>query len=143
MKNYLKEKGTMNYYCILKRLIIKKWVLIQVCQVMGNSFNKHVFSKGITNKIIDNFDFSNIDYNKDNFWKIDILIPSLKQYAKCINLFNCLKDCNMLNDYILHCRNNGIVDNDFFENMRSYAKEMNLSTGIKSNITKLIKKIKL
>lgn len=110
---------------------------------MGNNFKKYTYSQGITNKIADNFDFSKIDYNKNNFWKIDILIPSLKQYAKCINLFDCLKDCNMLNDYISHCRNNGIVDNDFFENMRSYAQEMNLSTGIKSNITKLIKKAKV
>ena len=110
---------------------------------MGNNFKKYTYSQGITNKIVDNFDFSKIDYNKNNFWKIDILIPSLKQYTKCINLFNHLKDCNILNDYISHCRNNGIVDNDFFENMRSYAQEMHLSTGIKSNITKLIKKVKV
>ena len=30
---------------------------------------------------------------------------------KCINLFNRLKDCNILNDYISHCKNNEINDN--------------------------------
>ena len=116
--------------------------IINIYKQMENSFNKYAFSKGITNKIVDNFDFSNIDYNKDNFWKIDILVPSLKKYTKCINLFNRLKDCNVLNDYISHCKNNEINDKDFLANMRSYAQEMRLSTGIKSNITKLRKKAK-
>lgn len=116
--------------------------ILNIYKQMGNSFNKYKFSKGITNKIVDNFDFSNIYYNKENFWKIDILVPSLKKYTKCIDLFNRLKDCNILNDYISHCKNNEINDNDFFANMRSYAQEMCLSTGIKSNITKLRKKVK-
>lgn len=110
---------------------------------MSEDFKEYKYSHGITNKIVDNFDFSKINYNENNFWKIDMLIPSLKQYAKSISLFNRLNDCNILNDYISHCRNNGIDDNYFLENMRSYAQEMHLSTGIKSNITKLIKKVKI
>ena len=113
--------------------------IISVYKQMKNNFNKHAYSEAITNKIVDNYDFSDIDYNKDNFWKIDILVPSLKKYTKCINLFNRLKDCNILNDYISHCKNNEIYDKDFFANMRRYAQEMCLSTGIKSNITKLLK----
>lgn len=105
-----------------------------------NDFKKCTYSPGITNKIVNYFDFSQINYNNTNFWKIDILIPSLKDYTKCINLFNRLKNCNVLNDYISHCRSEEIFDCTFFENMRSYAQEMRLSSGIKSNITKLINK---
>src|SRR5699024_6765020 len=83
---------------------------------MSEDFKEYKYSHGITNKIVDNFDFSKINYNENNFWKIDMLIPSLKQYAKSISLFNRLNDCNILNDYISHCRNNGIDDNYFLEN---------------------------
>lgn len=109
---------------------------------MDDTFKEYTYSQGITNKIVNNFDFSKIDYDKTNFWKIDILIPSLKSYTKCLNLFNRLNEINKLNDYISHCRNNAITNDNFFENMRMYAQNINLSPGIKSNITKLIIKPK-
>lgn len=114
----------------------------EVYKKTGKSFSKYEYTDGIKNYIIENFDFSQITFVEDNYWKIDILVPKLLTYIKCLHIFKRLEECGKFNSYISHYK---IIKGDnykFIEFMRMYANEMGLGSGTKSNITKFLKKLR-
>ena len=111
--------------------------VVKVYKNMGIHFKKYYFTKGFINMVIKETDFSDISFNINNFWKIDILIPSLNSYDKCIKIFDQLKDENKIRDYATYYRNNDKLQNKkFLEYLQIYTEEM--SPSIKANITRAI-----
>ncbi len=108
---------------------------------MGNDFKKEIFTLGFTNKIVNEMDFSSINYTVSDFWKIDILIPSCNTYDKCVKIFDRLRANNKIIDYSVYYKNNkNLKEIDFIEKLGLYASEMTPST--KGNITKAIRKVR-
>lgn len=152
--NLFKEKGFYTLLIYSKSIADKKFKLdmdlinidnyneslFRVYKNMGKNFMKYDFTKGFTNKIVKNMDFSTIDYNESNFWKIDILIPSLNTYTKCVKIFDQLNDNDMIIKYATYYKNNIKLKNlSIIENLKTYSNEMDAST--KGNITKALKKV--
>lgn len=114
-----------------------KEAVVNIYQNMGNYFKNCCFTSGFINMVIKETDFSNISFNISNFWKIDILIPSLSSYDKCIKIFDRLKDENKIIDYATYYKNNDKLQNKKFLNyLQMYTEEM--SPQIKGSITKAI-----
>lgn len=108
---------------------------------MSSVFSRFKFSKGITDIIVDTCDFKKIDFNRLNFWKIDILVPSLVTYQKCCRIFDRLLACNLLNEYILYYKNDVLDGNiRILFYLAEYANNKNLDSSVKANITKAINK---
>lgn len=108
---------------------------------MGNDFKKKGFTLGFTNKIVNEMDFSSINYTASDFWKIDILISSCNTYDKCVKIFDRLRANNRIVEYSVYYKNNkSLKDIGFIEKLGLYASEMTPST--KGNITKAIRKVR-
>ena len=113
--------------------------VVKVYKNMGIHFKKYYFTKGFINMVIKETDFSDISFNINNFWKIDILIPSLNSYDKCIKIFDQLKDENKITKYATYYRNNDKLQNkNFLKLLQMYAEEMSLSPQIKASIKRAI-----
>lgn len=83
-----------------------KKTIYDVYKNMGPTFKNYNYTEGFLNKVLSVGNFSDIDYNENNFWKIDILIPCLDSYQKCLNIFECLKNTNKLIKYANYCKKN-------------------------------------
>lgn len=90
----------------LNNNVAYKKAIYDVYKNMGSTFKNYNYTEGFLNKILSVGNFSNIDYNENNFWKIDILIPCLDSYQKCLNIFESLKNANKLIKYANYCKKN-------------------------------------
>ena len=111
-----------------------KKAVYDVYKNMGPAFKNYNYTEGFINKILEASDFSDVDYNEIYFWKIDILIPCLNSYQKCLKIFDNLKNKNKLTKYAMHCkRNNNVKYLKILEYLGMYVAEM--SAPIKRSIT--------
>ncbi len=117
--------------------------IFNVYKNMGKSFKNYTYTPGFINKIVNEMDFSDMNYDFQNFWKIDILIPSLDSYDKCLKVFERLKQNDKIGKYATYYKNNVNLKNlKFLERLSYYSSEMEISPAIKGNITKAISHVK-
>lgn len=111
-----------------------KNAIVNIYKNMNKHFINYEFTQGYRNMILNEFDFSTINFNANNFWKIDILIPSLNSIDKWIKIFDRLYIEKQLGNYATYCKNNKNLKNI---NFLMYVEEWNpsIEPTIKRNIT--------
>lgn len=118
----------------LNNNVAYKKAIYNVYKNIDSTFKNYNYTEGFLNKILSEGNFSDIDYNENSFWKIDILIPCLDSYQKCLNIFENLKSTNKLMKYVNHCKKNKNYKYlKILDYLRMYTSEM--SAPIKRSIT--------
>jgi ABC-type antimicrobial peptide transport system, ATPase component len=103
--------------------------------------SKYTFSKNYTKHIINNFDFNSIAFSDDNFWKLIHLIP-YSDLTDFDDILSSLKTNNKIDDFFAYCAKQGRkIDISFVKYLRGYAEEHNLSSKVKTRLTKSINRI--
>lgn len=106
-----------------------------------NWASNYHFTKNYAKYIINNIDFTSMDFSIDNYWKIINLIPHLNLEEIEI-ILTALNNKNELEDFFDYCSSQGEKINiDFVKYLRGYAEEHNMSRRIKTKLTKGINKI--
>lgn len=122
-----------------------KKAVYDVYKRMEIRFKTYNYTEGFINKVLDASDFSDICYQESDFWKIDILIPGLNSYQKCLKIFDNLKKADKLTKYASYCKKNKDLKYlQILEYLGLYVSEM--SAPIKRSITivtNIIKKEKI
>ena len=140
---YIYSKGIKSEFFKLDNNLVRKNNYIEAVKYVyinsDVSFKTYKFSEGFIDKIINIVDFNTVNFNKNNFWKIDILIPRLNNYDKVFKIFNRINDLNLINEYNKHLKSINIPNKKFIELYRLFAEEMELLPSIKRNITNLSK----
>ena len=110
--------------------------IIKIYKTMPKNYKKYELTPGFRNTIIREMDFNTMSFSKDNFWKIDILIPSLNSYNDCLKIFERLKNENQIINYATHYKNSELEDKKILIYLQMYTEEM--SPQIKGSITRAI-----
>ncbi len=135
------------HFDINKNMINNDKYKNQVLDIYAN-INKwafqYSFTKSYSKFILGNFDFNNIKFTSDNFWKITHHIPIVVFPSQFIPILASLKSQNQLENFFNYCINRSkSINVEFIKFLRSYAQVVGLSRSLKSKLTRSINKNKI
>lgn len=114
--------------------------LFDVYKGVGNWAKDYVCTTGYANCIINIFE--DYDFSEKEFWKITILISSVKSMIGLDKILKSLHKYGKLDAFYRYCAKKDVpVSKQFIEYLYSYADELGISSGVKGSLTKKYKLI--
>lgn len=138
----IKNSNSFDYNTKLKDNENYKQELLNNYNTIYNWASKYNFTKIYTKFILDNFDFDQMEFSNDNYWKITHLINYSNGINDFANILSSLSSKGKLEAFFDYCIKMGrTIDINFIKSLRSYAEEHGMSREIKIKLTKNINKI--
>lgn len=106
-----------------------------------NNFSEYEFSESYRNVIVENYDSIDINYNKDNYYKVTKLIPTINKRNILYRIFDKINSSNKLSEFIDFCKKN-CLNIEFYSILSEYLIIRKCSPSDKKKVTSILSKIR-